>query len=547
MRVLFLLFMTTFVIIVQAQTLDWVKRIGGPGWDAAYSLTFDKSYNIILTGSFRDTVDFDPGSNSSYLYADSVNYAFVAKFDPVGNFLFAKSYGGPGYAGGSCVTIDETGNIYISGTFVDSVNFDNGPGSFYQYSYGLFDFFILKLDSLGNFRWVKTLGGAGLDNAYSLAVNNKGDLFVTGEFSESVDFDPGAGVEIRISSGYEDIFLVCLDTAGNFQWVETTGNSLHDKGLSVTTDADGNPLLIGGFSETVDFNPGSGITNLTSTGWFDMFIQKLDTSGHLLWIKRCGGTGMVFGDDIQLDYLGNIITTGSFNFTADFDPDTSITSLISHGNDDIFILKLSPSGELIWAKCIGGTIWDMGVNLAIDSANNIYLTGLFYDSVDFDPGVAVHMVHSSLYENIFILKLDSAGNFKWVRSMGGEGSDRGLSIDVDKSGNVYTCGWFEGSVDFNPGSGSANFLSNGDKDIFIQKLVPCGSFDTTLIQNGINLTATISGATYQWINCLNGCVAIQGATWQSFTIELSSQPGLYLMNLKSNGKTIQNSYIVKNN
>ena len=178
------------------------------------------------------------------------------------------------------------------------------------------------------------------------------------------------------------------------------------------------------------------------------------------------------GASIAVDGSGNIYTTGTFTGTVDFDPGAGIANLISAGVEDIFVSKLDASGNFVWAKSMGGTSPDQGYSIAVDGSGNVYTTGYFLGTADFDPSVGTLNITSIGSTDIFVSKLDASGNFVWAKGIGGATDDFGNSIAVDGSGNVYTTGYFQETVDFDPNAGTANLSSVGGRDIFISKLSP---------------------------------------------------------------------------
>ncbi|MEA3496366.1 MAG: SBBP repeat-containing protein, partial [Bacteroidota bacterium] len=322
--------------------------------------------------------------------------------------------------------------------------------------------------------WAKQIRGTYNDEGNSITTDAAGNVYTTGYFSGTADFDPGTGTTNLTSAGIYDIFIQKLDPAGNLLWVKKMGGTSNDYGSSITTDATGNVYTIGTFRYIVDFDPGDGTTNLISAGYSDIFIQKLDSAGNFLWAKQMGGTSHDYGSSITTDATGNVYTTGYFSGTADFDPGTGTTNLTSAGRDDIFIQKLDPAGNLLWVKKMGGTSHDDGYSITTDVAGNVYTTGSFIGTADFDPGAGTTNLTSAGYYDIFIQKLDSAGNLLWAKQMGGTDYDVGHSITTDATGNVYTTGQFKETVDFDPGTGTSNLTSAGYYDIFIQKLDSAG-------------------------------------------------------------------------
>ncbi len=169
-------------------------------------------------------------------------------------------------------------------------------------------------------KWAIQTGGPDADEAYSITTDANGNVYTTGYFRGTVDFDPGAGTFYLKSSLLMDIYIQKLDSSGNFLWAKQMGGKANDFGSSISTDDKGNIYTIGWFGGTIDFDPGAGITNLVSSGHSDIFIQKLDSAGNLLWVKQMGGNGIDYGLSISIDAKGNIYTTGDFTDTVDFNP-----------------------------------------------------------------------------------------------------------------------------------------------------------------------------------------------------------------------------------
>ena len=367
-----------------------------------------------------------------------------------------------------------------------------------------------------SFEWAKQMGGTNYDKGYSITTDAVGNVYTTGMFGGTVDFDPGAGTANLTSAGGSDIFIQKLDAAGNLLWIKQMGGTSNDEGYSIITDAGGNVYTTGWFKGTADFDPGAGITNLTSAGEEDIFILKLSPAGNLLWVKQMGGTYYDKGFSITTDAISNVYTTGYFNGTVDFDPGAGTANLTSANYQDIFIQKLDSAGNFLWIKQMGGTSYDRGNSITTDAGGNVYTTGCFIDTVDFDPGTGITNLTSPGNSDIFIQKLDTAGIFLWVKQMGGTSSGYGSSITIDADDNVYTTGYFYNTVDFDPGAGTTNLTSTGSADIFIQKLSQC-NVDVSLTTTDPSILANASGASYQWLDCDNNFAAITGETAQSFT------------------------------
>ncbi len=457
---------------VNAQDFLWAKSFGSTGWDYGNSIAVDDLGNVYTAGVFEATVDFDPGVGTTNLSSNGGSDAFIQKMDASGNLIWVKSFGGTGYEEPYSLAIDASGNIYTTGYFQDTVDFDPSAGTTNLSSNGGIDAFVQKMDASGNFLWAKSFGSTNDDQGLSLTVDTSGNVYITGTFSGTVDFDPGVGTTNLSSNGGRDVFIQKMDASGNLIWVKSFGGTGYDESKSLTIDASGNIYTIGLFSHTVDFDPGTGTTNLSSNGGIDAFVQKMDASGNFIWAKSFGGTSDDRGGSITTDASGNIYSAGYFSNTVDFDPGTGTTNLSSNGNLDVFVQKMDASGNFIWAKSFGGTNNDYGNSITLDGLGNVYTTGTFQSTVDFDPSTGTTNLSSNGSSDAFIQKMDASGNFIWAKSFGGTNGDYGFSIITDGSGNAYTTGGFESStVDFDPSTGITNLNSNGGADSFIQKIV----------------------------------------------------------------------------
>jgi hypothetical protein len=262
-------------------------------------------------------------------------------------------------------------------------------------------------------------------------------------------------------------------------WVKTFGGSGLDAARAMVVDNQGNVYTTGPFNDTVDFDPGIGVFNLTAPiGSGGVFVQKLDANGNFIWAKSFTSSG--YGNssfDIVIDSQDNLIITGYFSGTADFDPSISTFNLISGSNyQDIFIWKLSNNGNFIWAKSLKTTSGFNSINeakgLTIDNLDNIFITGRFYNQVDFDPNLGTNILTDTGFSDAYILKLNSNGNLVWAKQLEGASGSRGEDVKVDISGNVYITGYHSGQTDFDPGPNQLLFNQNGTtySDVFLMKL-----------------------------------------------------------------------------
>jgi len=455
MKKTFLLFILALCsIALFAQNVDWLwaKQAGGTDYDFGHSIAVDANGNNYVTGSFSGSSTF----GTTTLTSSGDKDIFVAKIDHNGNWLWAKQAGGISYDYGRGIAVDDNGNSYITGEFEESATF----GTTTLTSSGSYDIFVAKLDSSGNWLWAKQAWGIGEDVGFSIAVDAKGNSYITGVFMESANF----GTTTLTSSGDYDIFVAKLDINSNWLWAKQAGGTDDDYGNGIAVDANGNSYVTGYFSESATF----GTTTLTSSGDIDIFVAKLDSSGNWLWANQAGGTNCDYGHGIAVDDNGNSYIIGNFLESANF----GITTLTSSGYYDIFVAKLDINGNWLWAKQAGGTSYDFGNSIAVDTNRNVYVTGFFYSS-SCSFGTITLINSSSEYIDIFVAKLDINGNWLWAKQAGGTSDDCGYGITVDVNGNSYITGIFRGSATF----GTTTLTSSGDFDIFVAKLGEVNSID----------------------------------------------------------------------
>jgi hypothetical protein len=464
-----------------------VSTFGGTFREEPRSIKIDVTGNIYSTGYFRGTVDFDPGEGVAPL-TSSLASIYLLKLDPSGNFLWVKSFGGSiGGNSGNTIAFDSAGNLYFGGNFAGTADFDPGIGTALITAATGEDAFIVKLDLNGNYVWAKSFGGIGgnanADGIGDIEIDGSGNVHAIGLFTGEVDFNPGVGTHnlLSISGTRSDFFILKLDSSGNFAWAKSLGIGGPPYGGTLSLDNDGNVYAAGIFYGSVDFDPGDGTALITAAKSMDTFIVKLDSLGNYRWANTYGGADSSANEDwifsIANDAAGNVYATGFFSGTVDFDRGLGVSNLTASGNsNDIFILKLNSSGGHLWSTKYGNSGSDGAWSIATDSSGNVYTTGGFTGEVNFNPGGRSAILTSSSNSlDTFILKLDSLGNYLWAKSSSGAGSDTGISISLDRAGNVYTAGIFSETVDFDPGTGTANFTSSGDSDIFIFKLDSSGN------------------------------------------------------------------------
>jgi gliding motility-associated-like protein len=486
-------------LFCQTAKLDWAKQYAGPSFDAGQAITLDAQGNIYATGYFSSTVDFDPGPGVYNLTSSAAEDIFITKSDPSGKLIWAKSIGDFRYQAGYAIALDVNNNIYVTGIFFGTVDFDPGPGVSTLTSAGNEDIFILKLDNNANLIWAKKIGGPSNDFCNAIVLDNGGNIYLNGYFDGTSDFDPGIGVDTLVSHGATDIFICKLSNNGNLQWAENIGSSSSDAAYSIGLDAQNNVYSTGFFFGQADFDPGPGVFNMQTSGFGDGFILKLAPNGDFIKASRLGGDNEVRCLQLKIDKTaGAIFVTGYFDGIADFDPAAGVFNLNSTiGNEDAFIAKYDLNQNLLWAKQITGPSFQKGFALESDALGNVYCTGHFDVSADFDPGPGTFIMTAQGLADAFVCKLDAGGNFIWAIQASGSLYESGNSIKIDKNNALVVFGTFHATTDFDPGTGTYNLTSAGESEAFMAKFRQCNNAPITKTVDALACTAyTLNGIVY---------------------------------------------------
>ncbi|MCC6384834.1 MAG: T9SS type A sorting domain-containing protein [Bacteroidia bacterium] len=407
-------------------------------------------------------------------------FAAIVLHGQTPSFDLAINMGGIDYDKGYDIAVDAAGNVYATGKMAGTADFDPGTGVFNLVSNGGDDMFIAKYSATGSLLWAHNVGGVSTETSIAMALDASGNCYVTGRFSGTVDFDPGAGTSTITASGAFDVYIVKINSSGNFVWAKNFGGTFGTFVDDLYLDASANVYTVGTFQTTTDFDPSPAVFNLVSDGGQDTYIAKLDASGNFVWAKRTEFA--IF--TINIDINNNLYVAGSFSGTTDFNPDTTQTfNLTAVGGADIHISKFDTAGNFIWVKSIGGTSSEAAYAMSTDATGNIIVTGTFVGTVDFDPGAGIANLTAvgtgSSLSDMFFLKLDASGNFVWAKRIGGNSIDIATDVDTDNAGNVYFSGRFNSAVvDFDPDT-TVTFNLNGTMgsyDAFVLILSAAGNF-----------------------------------------------------------------------
>ncbi len=395
------------------------------------------------------------------------------------DFRWAKQFGGTGIDQGRAVVTGPDGSIYFTGNFGGTASFAQASGTISLTNFGSGeDIYVAKADSNGNVIWARQMGGTEHDRGACITLDNQGNLYVGGYFTKTASF--GSGLTLQ-AGGYSDGFLMQLDTSGQINWVrQLKGNVGNDHILDVTTDRQNNVIVVGIFLDSADIGtPAAPYIIRSGAATYNTYIGKYDDQGDLIWAKTFGTQqySSVSAISVTTDHDNNLYLAGAFSGTIDFDPGTGYFPLTG-GYD--YIAKLTSSGDFVWAKQMEASSGMTGGMNAIHVdtlTNSLYVCGSFEGRVDFDPAPARHWLNAKGYtEDGFILKLDTAGSFQWVRQLEAWYGINTRDITTDRFGRLYICGYFMETADLDPGTDSFLVLSNGGFDSYLLSLDPAGQF-----------------------------------------------------------------------
>ncbi len=395
-----------FIIKLDANgNVLWAKTFGGVEDELPYDVCFDLAGNVIVVGTFELTVDIDPSQDVFNIISNGQDDIFVLKLSADGDFVWAASAGGDSYDQAYTVACDNTGNVVVGGSFRNAVDFNPGTSTAEMIAYDFPDAYVWKLSSTGDYLWAKAFSGGAEDLVAAIAIDDTGRITAAGTFYETTDFDPTAATFNLNSFGSADIYIAQLEANGDFVYAKRIGGFGSDVVGAITLGDDGALYFTGYYQLTVDFNPDAPTEYLSAQGSYDIFVSKWNNDGSYAWAKGFNGGGfMNRGNDITLDPQGNVLTTGYYSASTDFDPNEGIAQLGNSGGTDIFISKLNNNGNYIWAYALGAANEDWATGIATDNNGGIYVAGYFDETIDFDPSAGIHNMTAQGPADSFLMK-----------------------------------------------------------------------------------------------------------------------------------------------
>lgn len=529
-----------------AGSLVWSRVIGGPGIDNGYDIAISNSGAVYITGTIQRVADFDP-SPAVYTLTSLYNTynAFIAKYDQNGNFIFAKTMGGDYGMFAFTITLDALSNVYISGDFKGNCDFDPSPATYTLNAYGTtfnaqYDCYFAKYDSLGNFIYVRQIGNTNGDGNTFLSLDPAGNVYISGQFSDQVDFDlsPTSAYSLSASGG-ADNFFAKYRSNGTFVYAKNLPLLLINANK---VDKDGNLYLSGSFNGTVDFDPSPATASIVnSPSGSSVFFAKYDSLGNYIFAKGLQIPSTSFeGIDLAFDTLGSIYVTGAFPGTVDFDPSPNgLMNLSANGNKETYIAKYSPNGSYVYAKTIGGAADEKGTSIAVSpDGSNVNVSGYFYSTADLDPGSGVAAFNANNQMALFVasyssclfpysqtplnsltfcagnsvsLTAQASGSLTWYATATTTNALGSGSLFVTPTLATGNYSYFIESSACNSGRSSITVTVNPLPNISLPTANVCSGSSYTLIPSGAS-TYTISGGSFVFTPSTNVTYTVSGTS-----------------------------------
>ncbi len=344
----------------------WAVKGGGSGSCRGLAIKVDAAGNSYVTGYYYGSATF----GSKTITSAGAQDVFIAKYDNQGTLLWVVSAGGAMADIGNAITIDNSGNVLVTGEFAGTATFGTYTLTSVKNNVNVFT---TKLDGSGNFLWAKMGSGPHTNRGLGVGCDPSGNVYVTGQFTDTITFD-----NVHKGSLYNAVFLIKYNSSGNEQWFTMAGGGTANIANGIAVDKNSNIYLTGDFSGTLSFFV-SPVVSLTNVYGNKIFVVKYDQTGKLLWDVADGSNSQVTSKAISLDGSGNPYVIGNFecrfNGYADQYGQGTFNSV---GYWDIFVAEyLGSTGVWQWSRQIGGHNDNLGYGIAVNSTGDIYTAGSF--------------------------------------------------------------------------------------------------------------------------------------------------------------------------
>ncbi len=498
--------LTGLLLNAQMPALEWAKSFGGTSIDVVNESRLDSQGNVISVGTFEDSVDIDPGPGVQMFHgpANGDPQIFIQKLNPQGNLIWAKTLPSTSTSLATCLVISGNDDILVGGYFTSfSFDMDPSPTATYTLSgtYGVRHAFVLRLDQSGNF--VSAFGHGGNLIIQDIDLDRAGRIYILANFNGQFDEDINP---TTTTPSYNPLrygfFIERINTAGNQDYLEYVRSSGDVQAHTMKLINGKEPIIVGEYDGTVDFNPGppANVLPVPVVGTTRGFILQLNGSGGFKRVHGLQGNGTSKLMEIQTDGAMNLYVAGSHKNQVDFDPTGTVTTS-SSSTEGWFVSKMDTLGNLQWINPFSNSLSSMitgALKLGVDSNGSFHITGYYRDvGIYFEPGKLQGTSLNNLNSrDIFLARYNASGQILWAQQFASIGSELPRSFFRDNSGALYISGYFGSTISFDPYNSSATHTTTGSLECYVVKFGTCAPARDSIIQLAACNSYVKNGITY---------------------------------------------------
>ena len=416
----------------QAQAQDWIQRQGGIGNDATTDLASSQEESTVATGYFTGAADF---SANNTLASSGLTDIFIVRYSSNGDVIWSKKAGGTSSDRGLSIAGDASGNIYVTGFYSGTAQFDgqsisaNGSGQ---------DIFLAKYAQNGDLEWVQSAGGSeNSDIGYSIAVSSDGNVLVSGQFTGSASFGPNT---INATGTGNNAFVASYDSNGNNLWARAIQSDATCRALACDFDPSGNALVTGQVTGNLTLD-----NTYSNNSQNAVFVAQLDNSGAENWVKLAVGGGLGISYDLETDNAGAVFIVGAYENDMSFlGPPTETIS--GNYSNSAFIAKYGSDGSFDWGQSLSSENAVTGRGISLTS-NEILITGEFdcvYSDLADEYGSGIF--NSVGFQDVFLAGFSLSGDFQYARHFASHQEDASADVAHSGTGIISFGGTFSGHL-----------------------------------------------------------------------------------------------------
>lgn len=465
MRALTTLLSTITALFVHAQSHTWSFALGGQGQDDVQAMAVSDFGHLYVAGYvYDDIVDMDPGTGQADQYSAN---SFLASYTTDGTYRWAYAFDGGGFTEAQ-LAAGNNGDVVIAGRWAGSGELDPGPGVVPANASGNGRLVVARYDSTGNHLWSFNIGGTNTESIAGLALDAAGNVYISGIVYGGCDFDPGPDTIMPFPNDFIQYnFLAKYAANGQALWARMLrGPAVFQKPV-IAVDSAGNAYISGSVGDSLNLDPGFTNTVINGVGPVeDVYLARYRPDGSFHWGGVIGGSLDGFAHAIAANADGRVVVTGTYRGYYDFDMSAGTTTLMATipGAYDAFVAVYDSTSALQWAKRFGNNGLDMGTAVRMDTQGEVALAGYYAGSITIG-----NFINGFGWDDAFLTRLDPNGNVLWAFGVGANDYDRASAVAMGADGATYLGGYFNNTIDLDPGTGTSLWTMVGFHDLFVAR------------------------------------------------------------------------------